>query len=155
MQINFKRLCKDAVLPTYAHEGDAGMDIYACLPEGEPMRVDRRSKKPAMIPTGFAIQLPEGYAALVLPRSGLAAKDGVTVANAPGLIDSGYRGEVRVLLTAKHGFDDGEDFVVNHHDRIAQLVIQRVEHVTFVEVDELDDTVRGKGGFGSSGVSAK
>ncbi|HEY7251795.1 MAG TPA: dUTP diphosphatase [Methylomirabilota bacterium] len=129
-------------LPAYAREGDAGLDLAAAttvtLPPGGRQ----------LVPTGLRVAIPIGHAGLVLPRSGLALRSGVTVLNAPGLIDAGYRGEVGVLLV-NHG---AEAVRIKRGERIAQLVIQPVERVTVVEVRELDATVRGAGGFGSTGV---
>lgn len=129
-------------LPSYAHPGDAGADLScACdvtLGPGER----------ATVGTGVRIALPEGYAAFVHPRSGLAAHHGVTVLNAPGTVDAGYRGEIRVTLL---NTDVRSPVVLHRGDRIAQLVVQRVEHVTFVQVGELATSVRGGGGFGSTG----
>ena len=140
--MNVRRLDERAVLPTRAHEGDAGLDLYACeavtLPAGERVSVG----------TGIAIEVPEGHAALVLPRSGLAARHGIALVNAPGLIDSGYRGEVRVLLL---NTDRAADFTVAPGDRIAQLLVVPFAHVVPTEVDELAASQRGEGGFGSSG----
>ena len=141
MEIELKLLDKEMTPPAYAYEGDAGCDLYS--------RVDKTLKpgERAMIPTGVAIAIPDGYAGFVQPRSGLAAKHGVSIVNTPGLIDSKYRGEVCVILV---NHDPQTDFQINRGDRIAQLVIQRVEHAKFRLVDELDETTRGAGGFGSS-----
>lgn len=133
-----------AQLPVYAHPGDAGADLTAV--ESVTLKA---SGGRALIRTGIRIAIPEGYAGFVLPRSGLALKHGVTCLNTPGLIDSGYRGEVKVLLI---NTDPSTDYTVSVGDRIAQLVIQRVEHATFNAVDALDDHQRGEGGFGSSGA---
>ncbi len=130
-------------LPRYAREGDAGIDLLASADvELAP------SGGRALVPTGLAVAIPAGYAGFVQPRSGLALKHGVTCLNTPGLIDSGYRGELKVLLV---NTDPTEPFLVARGERIAQLVIQRVETVVFVEVDELPDSERGAGGFGSTG----
>jgi dUTP pyrophosphatase len=126
-----------------AHPGDAGADLAA----NETVTIAPGAR--ALIGTGLTMAIPVGYAGFVLPRSGLAIKSGVTVSNAPGLIDSGYRGELRVGLT-NHG-DEPFEIVVG--DRIAQLVIMKVEDPEFVEVEVLDETARGDGGFGSTGVS--
>ncbi|WP_458117156.1 dUTP diphosphatase [Arthrobacter sp. D2-10] len=128
--------------PAYAHPGDAGADLRT--------RVDfeLRPGERALIPTGVALALPDGYAAFVHPRSGLAAKHGITVVNAPGTIDSGYRGEVAVTLL---NTDSSAALSFRRGDRIAQLVIQKVEQAAFVAVDELPESVRGEGGFGSTG----
>ncbi|MEY2467921.1 MAG: dUTP pyrophosphatase [Actinomycetota bacterium] len=133
-----------AELPAYAHPGDAGADLTAA--EAVTLKA---SGGRALIRTGIRIAIPEGYAGFVLPRSGLALKHGVTCLNTPGLIDSGYRGEVKVLLV---NTDPSTDYKVEVGDRIAQLVIQRVEHAAFRAVDALDDTARAAGGFGSSGA---
>jgi dUTP pyrophosphatase len=140
--LRIKRLQPDVELPSYAHPGDAGLDIRsaeeAVLQPGE-----RR-----LIGTGLAMALPEGYAAFVQPRSGLAARHGISIVNTPGLIDCHYRGEVKVILVNL----GGEPFRVKKGDRIAQMVIQRVERAEVLEVEELEDTSRGEGGFGSTGL---
>lgn len=130
-------------LPGFAHPGDAGADLAAAE------RVTLPPGGRALVGTGFSLAIPDGHAGLVMPRSGLAIRSGVTVINAPGLIDSGYRGEVRVALV-NHS---SEPFEVEIGDRIAQLVIIAVAEVEFVEVDGLSDSSRGQGGFGSTGVS--
>lgn len=142
MTLSFKRVHPDAVLPAYAHPSDAGMDIRSVdslvIPAG----------KRALVKTGLVINLPPLYEAQVRPRSGLALKQGVTVLNTPGTIDSGYRGEIGVIL-----MNLGEnDFEVKTGDRIAQLVIAPVTQPTIVEATEIDATDRGAGGFGSTGV---
>lgn len=137
------RLDPDLPLPAYARSGDAGVDLVAREDVTLPAAGGR-----ALVPTGIAIALPEGYAGFVQPRSGLAFKHGVTCLNTPGLIDSGYRGELKVCLI---NHDPTEVFEVKRGERIAQLVVQAVEHVDFVEVDTLDDSERGDKGFGSSG----
>lgn len=129
-------------LPTRSHDGDAAVDLAAS--ESHTIQPGER----ALVGTGLSIAIPAGFAGFVLPRSGLAIKSGVTVANAPGLIDSGYRGELRVALV-NHG---DSEFTVEVGDRIAQLVIMKVEGPEFVEADVLDETARGVGGFGSTGV---
>jgi dUTP pyrophosphatase len=131
-------------MPTYAREGDAGIDLLA----REDATLAPAGGR-ALVPTGIAIALPGGTAGFVQPRSGLALKHGVTVLNSPGLVDSGYRGELRVVLV---NLDPVETFEIRRGDRIAQLVIQRVEHAVLVSVDELPDTSRGGDGFGSTGV---
>ena len=130
-------------LPSYATAGDAGADLVAR--EGVVLKAGGGR---AAVPTGIALAIPEGYGGFVQPRSGLARKHGVTIANAPGLIDSGYRGEVQVVLV---NLDAREDYKVERGDRIAQLVIQRVEEAAFRLVDELPSSERGAGGFGHSG----
>lgn len=128
--------------PAYAHPGDAGADLVTgvdvALAPGER----------ALVPTGVAIALPEGYVALVHPRSGLAARHGLSIVNTPGTIDAGYRGEIKVLLI---NHDPHEEIRLRRGDRIAQLVIQRVEIARFVEVDSLPTSARGEGGYGSTG----
>ena len=142
MNLPVAKLHEDATLPTRAHEGDAGLDLYACeaahIGPGERWSVG----------TGVAVEIPEGHAGLVLPRSGLAKKHGIALVNAPGLIDSGYRGELRVLLL---NTDPAEIFKVEPGDRIAQLVIAPIALAEPVETEALAESVRGDGGFGSSG----
>ena len=142
-QVPVVRLDPELPLPAYARPGDAGADLVAR--EGVVLEAGGGR---AMVPAGVAVAIPEGYAGLVLPRSGLAARHGVTVVNAPGLVDAGYRGELNVLLL---NTDPDSDYVVNRGDRIAQLVIVAVERVEFAVVDELPASERGKGGFGHSG----
>lgn len=142
MTLNFTRLSDEAREPTRAHHGDAGYDLYAV----EPASIPPGGR--AGVGTGIALAIPGGWAGLVLPRSGLAARHGITLANAPGLIDSGYRGEVRVLLL---NTDASEIFEVSPGDRIAQLLLVRHEEPELVEVASLEESVRGAGGFGSSG----
>jgi len=132
-------------LPAYQTEGAAGMDLRAAAPEDAPLTL--RPGDRAMVPTGFAIALPAGYEAQVRPRSGLAAKYGVTCLNAPGTIDHDYRGEVQVILV-NHG---AEDFVIRRGERIAQMLIAPVTRAAWSEVESLDETERGAGGFGSTG----
>ncbi|PQZ95824.1 dUTP diphosphatase [Arthrobacter sp. MYb227] len=129
-------------LPSYAHQGDAGADL--CAREDITLEPGER----ALVPTGVAIALPLGYVGLIHPRSGLATKHGLTVVNAPGTVDAGYRGELKVTLL---NTDARTPIVLKRGDRIAQLVIQKVERATFIQVEELDETVRGTGGFGSTG----
>jgi dUTP pyrophosphatase len=138
----FTRLSAEAQPPTQAHPGDAGFDLYAA----EAVALEPGAR--ASVGTGIAIAIPDGLAGLVLPRSGLAARHGISLVNAPGLIDAGYRGEVRVLLL---NTDREEAFEVGVGDRIAQLLLVRFEAPMPEEVDSLDETVRGSGGFGSSG----
>lgn len=142
MQLAFAKLVEEAVLPTRAHDGDAGLDLYACesahIGPGERWSVG----------TGVAVEIPEGHAGLVLPRSGLAKKHGIALVNSPGLIDSGYRGEIRVLLL---NTDPADIFRVAPGDRIAQLLITPIVTAEPVEAAVLSDSARGDGGFGSSG----
>jgi dUTP pyrophosphatase len=142
MELPIARLNPEARLPTRAHQGDAGLDLYACeqahIGPGERWSVG----------TGVGVEIPEGHAGLVLPRSGLAREHGISLVNSPGLIDSGYRGELRVLLLNN---DPAETFRVTAGDRVAQLVLVPIALATPVEVESLADSVRGGGGFGSSG----
>jgi dUTP diphosphatase len=141
IELPVRRLRDDAILPTQAYAGDAGLDLAAC---------DRHEVGPgerAVIPTGLAVEIPEGYGGFVLPRSGLAARDGITLLNAPGLIDAGYRGEVQVVF---HNTDRSETFVVEPGMRIAQLVVLEVPGLRLVEREELAASERGNRGFGSS-----
>jgi dUTP pyrophosphatase len=137
-----RRLDPELPLPAYAHPGDAGADLVAAadveIPPGGR----------ALVPTGIAIALPDGYVALVHPRSGLAARHGLSIVNTPGTIDAGYRGEIKVMLI---NHDPQEPVELRRGDRIAQLVIQRFERAGFVEVGELPGSVRGDGGYGSTG----
>jgi dUTP diphosphatase len=142
MTLKVRRLDARALLPTRAYAGDAGLDLYAL--EARELGPGER----ASIGTGISIQIPEGQAGLVLPRSGLAASHGIAIVNAPGLIDAGYRGEVRVLLL---NTDRSKSFTITVGDRIAQLVLVSVETPAVEEVDELALSERGAGGFGSSG----
>lgn len=143
-QIEIKALNEAAKIPSYAYSGDAGMDLRA----SESLTLQPFER--VLVPTGLAIALPEGYAGFVLPRSGLAIKHGITVVNTPGLIDSNYRGELKVIL---QNTDPHEPFKIHIGDRIAQLVVMPVPHMSFTPVDVLSNTERGEGGFGSSGVS--
>ena len=129
-------------LPVAAKPGDAGVDLRSRV----ATTIAPRGRE--LVPTGIAIALPQGFAGFIVPRSGLALNHGITCLNAPGLIDSGYHGEIACIL---HNTDEEHAFTVEKGDRIAQLVIQRVEGVEFVEVDQLDETARGDGGFGHSG----
>ncbi|MEP7349427.1 MAG: dUTP diphosphatase [Sphingorhabdus sp.] len=144
VEVRVKRLPNGAglPLPDYASKGAAGMDI--CAAESVNLRVGKR----LAVATGFAFAIPYGYEVQVRPRSGLALKNGVTCLNTPGTIDSDYRGEVKVIL-ANLGDDD---FLITKGDRIAQIVVAPVQHATMIEVEEIDETLRGAGGFGSTGV---
>lgn len=142
MQLRVKRLDDAARLPSRAHQGDAGLDLYAA----EAARLAPGER--AMVGTGIAVEIPPGHAGLVLPRSGNAARHGIALVNAPGLIDAGYRGELRVLLL---NTDRESPFIVETGDRIAQLLITPFAAAEPVEVGELDESERGEGGFGSSG----
>jgi dUTP diphosphatase len=141
IELPITRLRDDAVVPERAYVGDAGLDLAACE------RVELRPGQRALVGTGLAVAIPEGYAGFVQPRSGLAARHGLSVVNSPGLVDSGYRGELRVVLL---NTDDSEPFVVERGMRIAQLVVLAIPEVELVEVDELPASERGVRGFGSS-----
>jgi dUTP pyrophosphatase len=143
LELPVHRLDPDLPLPAYATEGDAGVDLVA----REDLLLAPGGGR-GLVPTGVAVAIPQGYAGFVQPRSGLALKHGVTCLNTPGLIDSGYRGELKVLLV---NTDPSEPFQVRRGERIAQLVIQKVEHVAFVVREELPPSSRGEGGFGSTG----
>ena len=137
-----RRIDPDIALPSYAHPGDAGLDLVTTV------RAEVAPGERVLLPTGIAIALPEGYVAFVHPRSGLAVKHGVSLVNAPGTIDAGYRGEIKVSLV---NLDPRDPVVLERGDRIAQLVVQRVEHAVLHEVTALPGSDRGEGGFGSSG----
>jgi dUTP pyrophosphatase len=141
-ELRFVRLEPGAVLPTRAHPGDAGLDLYAL----EPVALGAGQR--LMVRTGVAVEIPEGHAGLVMPRSGLAARHGIALVNSPGLIDAGYRGELQVLLL---NTDLTRTCALAAGDRIAQLVVVAVATPAVVEVDALSETLRGTGGFGSSG----
>ncbi len=140
--ILIQRLDKELELPAYANPGDAGADLVSTID------VDLAPGERAIVPTGIAIAMPSGYAAFVHPRSGLAARCGVTTLNSPGTIDAGYRGEIRVIVV---NLDPKEPVELRRGERIAQLVVQKVETARFVEVDTLPGSARGEGGFGSTG----
>jgi dUTP pyrophosphatase len=142
VQIPVRRLDPDLPLPSYAHPGDAGADLHAATD------VTLQPGERALVPTGIAMALPEGYVGLVHPRSGLAARHGISIVNAPGTIDAGYRGEVQVCLV---NTDAAAPFTVHRGDRIAQLVVQQCETATFVESADLTESARGEGGYGSTG----
>ena len=143
VSLPIKRLDPSVELPSYAYAGDAGLDLRA----NEDVTLAPHERR--LVSTGLAVAIPEGYAGFVQPRSGLALKVGLSMANTPGLVDSHYRGELKVCAV---NLDDVQPIHIERGERIAQLVIQRVPVVTLVEVDELDETDRGAGGFGSSGV---
>ncbi len=144
IELPIRRLREDALVPSRAYAGDAGLDLAACE------RVELDAGERATVGTGLAVAIPEGYAGFVQPRSGLAAKHGITIVNTPGLIDSGYRGELKVTLL---NTDAREPFVVEVGMRIAQLVVLEVPGVDPIEVDELPDSERGVRGFGSSSTA--
>jgi dUTP pyrophosphatase len=144
LQVPFRRLVPEAEMPERAHEGDAGYDLRSVE------RVDLAAGARALVRTGISVAIPEGYAGLVLPRSGLAVRHGISLVNTPGLIDSGYRGEIQVPLI---NHDREETFLIEAGTRIAQLVLVRVAAAAFAEVEFLESAAdgRGEGGFGSSG----
>jgi dUTP pyrophosphatase len=143
IELPIRRLRADAIVPARAYAGDAGLDLAACE------RLELGPGERATVGTGLAVAIPDGYAGFVQPRSGLAAKHGITIVNTPGLVDSGYRGELRIIL---HNTDLRETFVVERGMRIAQLVVLEVPGIDPVEVDELPESERGVRGFGSSAV---
>jgi dUTP diphosphatase len=146
VRLPVRRLHPEAILPVRAYDGDAGLDLHAA--EAAELGPGER----ASVGTGIAVEIPEGHAGLVLPRSGLAAKHGISLVNAPGLIDAGYRGEIRVLLL---NTDREVPFRIAPGDRIAQLLLVAHAAPPVVEVEELEDSERGEGGFGSSGVGTR
>jgi dUTP pyrophosphatase len=145
IELPIKLLDEGLAMPRYQHEGDAGLDL--------PSRIDFTlgPGERATIPTGVAVAIPRGYAGFVLIRSGLASRHGIECVNSPGLIDAGYRGEIAVIML---NTDKRTPFQIKRGDRIAQLVIQKVEEAVLVRIDELDETTRGDGGFGSTGRSS-
>lgn len=143
LALRVRRLDPSVPLPSYAHPGDAGLDL--CAAESRKLAPGER----AAVSTGLAVAIPDGWVGLVHPRSGLALRAGLTVVNAPGTIDSGYRGELKVLLVNL----GGDPVQIERGDRVAQLLLQRVARAVVVESDSLDDTTRGAGGFGSTGVA--
>ncbi len=142
MEVAVTRLDPDVPLPAYSHPGDAGCDLVTTVD------VELAPGERALVPTGIAVALPEGWAGFVHPRSGLAARHGLSIVNAPGTIDAGYRGEIKVLLV---NHDPSGPIELVRGDRIAQLVVQRVERAEFTEVDALPGSPRGGGGYGSTG----
>lgn len=142
MQIPLQRLDGELPIPAHAHPGDAGVDLYA----RESVRLDTGER--AVVPTGIAVAIPDGFAGLVTPRSGLAARHGISVVNGPGLVDSGYRGEIKVVLVNL----SNEPFEIERGDRIAQFVVIPVAVQELVPVEELPESTRGSGGFGSTGA---
>lgn len=146
VEILIQLLDEELPSPSYAHPGDAGLDLHA------REAVELAPGERASVATGVALALPQGYAGFVHPRSGLATRMGVTVLNAPGTVDAGYRGEIKVILV---NTDNRATARLNRGDRVAQLVVQRIEQAQFVEVAQLPGSARGAGGFGSTGLSAK
>jgi dUTP diphosphatase len=142
VRVALLRLDRELPPPSYAHPGDAGADLMTTVD------VTLAPGERTLVPTGIALALPDGYVGLVHPRSGLAARHGPSIVNAPGTIDAGYRGEIKVLLV---NLDRSTPITLRRGDRIAQLVVQRFERAAFEEVDSLDDSVRGAGGYGSTG----
>ena len=146
LDVLIRRVDPDVPLPGYAHPGDAGADLRTT--ESRELKPGER----AVLPTGVSIALPDGYVALVHPRSGLAARHGLSIVNTPGTIDAGYRGEIKVMLI---NHDPVEPVTLKRGDRIAQLVIQRFERARFVEAGVLPESVRGDGGYGSTGTASR
>ncbi len=142
IKLKIQKLDKTLKTPKYVHIGDAGLDLYSAL--DCILRPYERRK----VPTGIKIAIPDGYAGFVQPKSGLAIKSGLSLVNTPGLIDSGYRGEICAVLI---NLDPEKDFIIKHGDKICQLVIQKVENVEIEITDKLENTSRGEGGFGSTG----
>jgi len=143
VELGIRRIDAELPLPAYAHQGDAGLDLFSAVD------VSIAPGERVLIPTGIAIAIPEGYAGFVQPRSGLALRHGLSLVNTPGLIDSHYRGEIKLIAI---NLDPKTPIDIKRADKVAQLVIQQVASVTLVERDSLDETVRGEGGFGSTGV---
>ncbi len=148
MKLKIKKLCESAILPQYASEGAAGLDLYACISDYDGM-TDIQSESTELIKTGIAIEIPKGYVGLIYARSGLATKKGLRPANCVGVIDSDYRGEIIVAL---HN-DSAQSQSISNGERIAQLVIMPFIHVETELCNELSDTQRGTGGFGSTGIN--
>lgn len=142
MKVLLTRIDPDLPIPNYAKAGDAGADLYSRID------IELAPMERALVPTGLAIALPAGYAGFIHPRSGRAAKEGLSMVNAPGTIDAGYRGEIQVILI---NLDKEKNIQIKRGERIAQLIIQEVEHANFLEVEQLPGTSRGEGGFGSTG----
>jgi dUTP pyrophosphatase len=143
IDIKIKLLDKSLPMPSYAHKTDAGIDLYSAV------SCVLKPYERKLIPSGVKLSIPEGYAGFVLPRSGLAIKNGISLVNSPGLIDSGYRGEICIIII---NLDKEMDFTIKKGDKICQLVIKKVEKANLIEVEDLDDSDRGEGGFGSTGI---
>ena len=143
MKLKIKILDKDIPSPKFAHEGDAGLDLYSTI----DYLLKPFERK--LVPTGIKVEIPEGYAGFVQPRSGLAINHGISLVNTPGLIDSGYRGEIKAILI---NLDPVENFEIRRGDKICQMVIMKVENTQIIFIDELNDSDRGEGGFGSTGL---
>ncbi len=145
MKIKIKKIEKDAILPHYAHEGDAGMDVYSC----EDCVIKPGERK--LVRTGLCFEIPKGYEIQIRPKSGLALNYGITVLNTPGTLDSGYRGELKIIL-----FNTGkEEYKIKKGQKISQIVLSKYEEAEIEEVSELSNTRRGENGFGSTGLEAK
>ena len=142
VSIDIKLLDKSLPVPGYAHKGDAGMDLYSSI-DFTLKPLERK-----LVPTGIKVSIPEGYAGFIQPRSGLAIKKGLGLVNTPGLIDSGYRGEINAILI---NLDSKNDIQIRHGEKICQLVIQKIENADLNITEDLDETSRGEGGFGSTG----
>lgn len=147
MKVKFKKLHPDAKLPTYAKPGDAGMDLYVCFEASCPYLYLGPGQR-MLVPTGLAMELPERYEAQIRPRSGLALKHGISIINSPGTVDSAYRGALGIILI---NHDVSMPFKIENGMKIAQMVIKPIEKADIYEVDELSETERGSGGFGSTG----
>jgi len=143
VKIKLMRIDKSIPLPGYAHDGDAGMDLYSS------MDCVLKPYIRELVSTGIKISIPEGFAGFVQPRSGLAIKHGIALVNSPGLIDSGYRGEIKVIMI---NLDKENEFKIKKGDKICQFVIKKIEKVEIIETDNLDESDRGEGGFGSTGI---
>ncbi len=143
VKVKVKRIDPELPLPRTENPGDAGVDLYSSID------IVLKPGERAVVPTGLAISLPSGFAAFIQPRSGLAVNHGITIVNTPGLIDSGYRGEIKVILL---NTDSNQSFQIKKGDKIAQMVVQQIAEVDWEEVEELDKTQRGTGGFGSTGL---
>jgi dUTP pyrophosphatase len=143
IDIKIKLLDKSLPVPAYAHKTDAGIDLYSAI------SCILRPCERKLIPAGIKLSIPEGYAGFVLPRSGLAINNGISLVNSPGLIDSGYRGEICIIMI---NLDKEKDFNIKKGDKICQLVIKKIEYANFIESEELDDSDRGEDGFGSTGI---
>ena len=143
IDIKIKLLDKSLPMPAYAHKTDAGIDLYSSI------NCVLKPYERKLIPSGVKLSIPEGYAGFVQPRSGLAIKNGISLVNSPGLIDSGYRGEVCIIMI---NLDKKMDFTIKKGDKICQLVIKKIEQANLIEVEDLDDSDRGESGFGSTGI---
>jgi dUTP pyrophosphatase len=141
-QIKIKKLNPYAIIPHYAHEGDAGMDVYSTI--NFTLKPNHRS----MIPTGLSFEIPKGYELQIRPKSGIAIKKGITLLNTPGTLDSGYRGELKIIMI-NHS---SEEYKIKKGEKIAQIVLAKYEEANIIEIEELNETARGKGGFGSTGL---